>query len=385
MTPPLGRRACCGDRSSPQGQHFAAARAQVSCQDCSRLRNHGEAARQVGPAAWLAPLHARGRRTDVERVEPSPFQGAQQDDQGVRKAPAARLLPHSLIGSWIPEDPLAAPRRLATVALVISRRLSSIWQPLSPWCSPESLPYRPRRCFCRSSRRSAVGGCPADPRRADPSSLPDPPTASRLSKNRAVAHRRTPRPTTRRSALSSISPISNGFQVFRTIRQGRMSAPVLILSSRTSIEDRVHGLESGADDYAARPFAFPELVAHVRAFSRRGPIQREVVLSAGDLRLDATRHEVYGAIRRSTCRARSSRCLKRPGKSRLAYCPARICSSTGGVSARDPLERRRGLRRLPTRQARPTLRAQKPADGPCRRLPALRRRIDAGGALRRQR
>jgi two-component system, OmpR family, response regulator len=88
-------------------------------------------------------------------------------------------------------------------------------------------------------------------------------------------------------------PDLDGFQVCRTIRQRKVDAPILILSSRTSIEDRVQGLESGADDYIVKPFAFRELVARVRAISRRGPIQRGVVLSAGDLRLDATRHEVY--------------------------------------------------------------------------------------------
>ena len=88
-------------------------------------------------------------------------------------------------------------------------------------------------------------------------------------------------------------PDVDGFEVCRTIRDERVNAPILILSSRNSIEDRVHGLESGADDYVAKPFSFRELVARVRAISRRGPIQRGVVLHTGDLRLDATRHQVH--------------------------------------------------------------------------------------------
>ena len=88
-------------------------------------------------------------------------------------------------------------------------------------------------------------------------------------------------------------PDVDGFQVCRTIRDERISAPILILSKRTSIEDRVQSLECGADDYVAKPFAFRELVARVRAISRRGPIQRDVVLEAGDLRLDPSRHQVH--------------------------------------------------------------------------------------------
>jgi two-component system, OmpR family, response regulator len=88
-------------------------------------------------------------------------------------------------------------------------------------------------------------------------------------------------------------PDVDGFQVCRTIRAEHVDAPILILSKRSSIEDRIHGLDAGADDYVAKPFSLRELLARLRAMSRRGPIQRGVVLESGDLRLDARRHQVH--------------------------------------------------------------------------------------------
>ena len=88
-------------------------------------------------------------------------------------------------------------------------------------------------------------------------------------------------------------PDVDGFQVCRTIRREQVNAPILILSARDSIDDRVHGLDSGADDYLAKPFSFRELLARMRAMSRRGPIERGVVLQTGDLRLDPARHQVH--------------------------------------------------------------------------------------------
>jgi two-component system, OmpR family, response regulator len=88
-------------------------------------------------------------------------------------------------------------------------------------------------------------------------------------------------------------PDVDGFQVCRTIRSEQVDAPILILSSRSSIEDRIHGLDCGADDYVGKPFSFRELLARMRAMSRRGPIQRGVVLRSGDLCLDPARHQVH--------------------------------------------------------------------------------------------
>jgi two-component system OmpR family response regulator len=87
-------------------------------------------------------------------------------------------------------------------------------------------------------------------------------------------------------------PDLDGFQVCQRIRHEQVDAPILILSSRDTIEDRIHGLDCGADDYVGKPFAFRELLARLRAMSRRGPIPRSVVLQAGDLCLNSARHEV---------------------------------------------------------------------------------------------
>ena len=82
-------------------------------------------------------------------------------------------------------------------------------------------------------------------------------------------------------------------QVCRALRDDTASRPVLMLTARDAVDDRVQGLDSGADDYLVKPFSFVELLARVRAMSRRGPIQRTVMLEVGDLRLDSARHQVW--------------------------------------------------------------------------------------------
>ncbi|MGH3262639.1 MAG: response regulator transcription factor [Trebonia sp.] len=92
--------------------------------------------------------------------------------------------------------------------------------------------------------------------------------------------------------LDVMLPDRDGFQVCRELREAEVSAPVLMLTARDAVSDRVHGLDSGADDYLVKPFSFHELLARVRALSRRGPVQRGVVLEVGDLCLDSARHRV---------------------------------------------------------------------------------------------
>jgi two-component system OmpR family response regulator len=93
--------------------------------------------------------------------------------------------------------------------------------------------------------------------------------------------------------LDVMLPDLDGFQVCRALRKDNTFAPVLMLTARDAIDDRVQGLDSGADDYLVKPFSFVELLARVRAMSRRGPIQRTVMLEVGDLRLDSARHQVW--------------------------------------------------------------------------------------------
>jgi two-component system OmpR family response regulator len=91
-------------------------------------------------------------------------------------------------------------------------------------------------------------------------------------------------------------PGIDGFEVTRRLRRGGVWAPVLMLTARDAVEDRVEGLDSGADDYLVKPFAFAELLARLRALVRRGAEERPAVLAVGDLRLDpATREVARGA------------------------------------------------------------------------------------------
>jgi two-component system OmpR family response regulator len=87
-------------------------------------------------------------------------------------------------------------------------------------------------------------------------------------------------------------PDLDGFDVCRRLRAERVWTPVLMLTARTSVADRITGLDSGADDYLPKPFAFQELLARMRALARRGPMPRPTELEAGDLRLDPAARRV---------------------------------------------------------------------------------------------
>jgi two-component system OmpR family response regulator len=87
-------------------------------------------------------------------------------------------------------------------------------------------------------------------------------------------------------------PDESGFDWCRWLRSEGHWTPVLMLTARTDIEDRILGLDCGADDYLGKPFAFGELAARLRALLRRGEIPRPVVLEHGDLRVDPAAHTV---------------------------------------------------------------------------------------------
>jgi len=90
--------------------------------------------------------------------------------------------------------------------------------------------------------------------------------------------------------LDVMLPGKPGFQVLRELRQGRVETPVLLLTARDTVEDKVRGLDAGADDYLTKPFAFAELLARVRALLRRRSAERVPLLQVEDLVLDpATR------------------------------------------------------------------------------------------------
>jgi two-component system, OmpR family, response regulator len=95
--------------------------------------------------------------------------------------------------------------------------------------------------------------------------------------------------------LDVMLPDIDGFEVCRRLRAADRWAPILMLTARDGVEDRVAGLDAGADDYLTKPFSFDELFARVRALLRRGPSERPPVLSVGDLILDpATRRVSRG-------------------------------------------------------------------------------------------
>ncbi|HLI51943.1 MAG TPA: response regulator transcription factor, partial [Thermomicrobiaceae bacterium] len=90
-------------------------------------------------------------------------------------------------------------------------------------------------------------------------------------------------------------PAKDGLEVCRVLRRRRVNTPIIMLTARDSVEDRVLGLDSGADDYLVKPFALNELRARLRALLRRESPQRSGLLEAGDLTVDPARHEVARA------------------------------------------------------------------------------------------
>jgi DNA-binding response OmpR family regulator len=97
--------------------------------------------------------------------------------------------------------------------------------------------------------------------------------------------------------LDILLPQMDGLDLLRELRDRGLMTPVLLLTARDTVEDRVQGLDAGADDYLVKPFAFSELLARIRALLRRPPLQAEAVLRVGDLEMDVARHEVRRAQR----------------------------------------------------------------------------------------
>lgn len=93
--------------------------------------------------------------------------------------------------------------------------------------------------------------------------------------------------------LDVMLPGIDGFETCRRLRREKIWAPVLILTARDGIQDRVNGLDGGADDYLIKPFSFAELLARLRALVRRGAVERPSVLEVADLRLDPARQRVW--------------------------------------------------------------------------------------------
>ncbi|GAA3132783.1 hypothetical protein GCM10020001_063990 [Nonomuraea salmonea] len=121
-------------------------------------------------------------------------------------------------------------------------------------------------------------------------------------------------------------PRSDGFTVLRRLREAMVTIPVIILTARDSVSDTVAGLEGGADDYIAKPFAFEELLARVRLRLRADRTPEVTVLRVSDLSLDLRTRRVYvGGIGRSTCPPASSRWPRSSAATPTRSSPASSC------------------------------------------------------------
>ena len=120
--------------------------------------------------------------------------------------------------------------------------------------------------------------------------------------------------------LDIMLPGRDGLSVVRLLREQGKTTPVLLLSARGAVNERVEGLNAGADDYLPKPFVIAELVARVRALGRRGADNKSTVLSLGDLTLDTVKHRAQRRGRTIELTAREFRLLEY-----LMRSPGRIC------------------------------------------------------------
>jgi two-component system OmpR family response regulator len=118
-------------------------------------------------------------------------------------------------------------------------------------------------------------------------------------------------------------PGIDGFTVCRQLRGEGRWMPVLMLTARTDVTDRIRGLDAGADDYLVKPFDFGELLARLRALLRRGPVERPAIVAIGDLRIDAGTRVVTRAGEEIELTAREYDVLEF-----LARRPGRVVSRT---------------------------------------------------------
>jgi len=111
--------------------------------------------------------------------------------------------------------------------------------------------------------------------------------------------------------LDRMLPEMDGLSILRTLRAARVRTPVLLLTAMQGIDDRVEGLDAGADDYLVKPFAFVELLARVNALARRPPSQEVVtVLQVGDLKMDLLKRQVTRASMRVDLQPREFQLLE---------------------------------------------------------------------------
>jgi two-component system OmpR family response regulator len=118
--------------------------------------------------------------------------------------------------------------------------------------------------------------------------------------------------------LDVMLPGLDGFQTCRRLRSEGIWVPILMLTARDAVDDRVRGLDAGADDYLTKPFSLAELLARLRALVRRGPVERPAVLEVGDLKLDPASRRVWRGASEIALSAREfglfETFMRRPGQ-----------------------------------------------------------------------
>ena len=175
--------------------------------------------------------------------------------------------------------------------------------------------------------------------------------------------------------LDLMLPGIDGLEVCRRLRSEGVWSPILMLTARDAVRDRVAGLDGGADDYLTKPFSYAELLARLRALVRRGPIERPTELEVGELRLDPATRRVSRGETEIDLSAKEFAMLetfmRRPGRGAVALSAAR---ARLGLRLREPLQRRRLLRPLPAPQDRQAVRGRVDRDRARRGLPAARGR-----------
>jgi two-component system OmpR family response regulator len=117
--------------------------------------------------------------------------------------------------------------------------------------------------------------------------------------------------------LDIMLPDIDGFETCRRLRADGVWVPIILLTARDAVEDRVRGLDGGADDYLTKPFSLAELLARLRALARRGAVERPTVMAVGELRLDPATRRVWRGDREIALSAREFALLeafmRRPG------------------------------------------------------------------------
>ena len=106
--------------------------------------------------------------------------------------------------------------------------------------------------------------------------------------------------------LDIMLPGKDGISICRKLRKNKNDTPILMLTARDDVEDKISGLDSGADDYLTKPFSFPEFLARVRALLRRKNTEKSTRLKVADLELDQLTRKAYRAGKRSSLQQRNT-------------------------------------------------------------------------------